>query len=138
MSRLFLDTNVLLRYITGDPAKQAERTYQFLSRMTQERTDQLVLSDTVIMETVFTLRSFYGLDTDAIEERVTPFFGFTEIISPSNALDWFAVFRIEQSMGVDFIDALNYLMMRQEEIETIVSFDTDFDKFDDITRQEPS
>ncbi|MEX0770612.1 MAG: PIN domain-containing protein [Balneolaceae bacterium] len=137
MKRLFIDTNILLRYITGEPKEQADRAYQFISETTERRTQKLIIADSVIMETVFTLRSFYKLSPADIETRVTPFLDFSETVNPSKTFDWFEVFRIEQSKGVDFIDALHYLLMRQESIDTIVSFDTDFDKFKDISRQEP-
>lgn len=137
MNSIFVDTNILLRYITGAPKDQAERTFEFIAETTKQRSHKLIIADSVISETVFTLRSYYDLSKKDTEAKVAPFFGFVDVISPSKKFDWYDVFRMEQEKNVDYNDALHYLLMRQAEIDTILSFDTDFDRFEDIKRNEP-
>src|SRR5437879_869881 len=52
--RALLDTNVLVRHLTGDPPAQAKRATAFLSRG-----HDLVLTDLVMAELVYVLESFY-------------------------------------------------------------------------------
>lgn len=51
MRKLFVDTNILLCYITGTPEEQAERTYQFIVENTKDPASKLVVADSVITET---------------------------------------------------------------------------------------
>jgi predicted nucleic acid-binding protein len=50
----FVDTNVLVRHLTGDPADMAARATSYLRSETQ-----LFLTDLVVAETVYVLESFY-------------------------------------------------------------------------------
>ena len=50
----FLDTNVLIRHLTGDPPGQAARATRLLSRA-----GQLRLPDLIVAEVVNVLESFY-------------------------------------------------------------------------------
>ena len=50
----FVDTNVLVRHLTGDPAAMAERATAFLAAE-----PELYLADLVVAETVYVLESFY-------------------------------------------------------------------------------
>jgi predicted nucleic acid-binding protein len=52
--RAFLDTNIIIRHLTGDPPAQAKRATAFLAAATE-----LLLTDVVIAETVYVLESFY-------------------------------------------------------------------------------
>ena len=50
----FVDTNVLIRHLTGDPPAQARRATAVLAEA-----DQLLVTDVVFAECVFVLESFY-------------------------------------------------------------------------------
>ncbi|GEM_PF-3960990 len=50
----FLDTNVVVRYLTGDPPDQANEAAKLI-----ESKDELLLTDVVIAEVVYVLRSRY-------------------------------------------------------------------------------
>ena len=50
----FVDTNVLIRHLTGDPADMAARATSYL-----ESEPQLFLTDLVVAETVYVLESYY-------------------------------------------------------------------------------
>ena len=50
----FVDTNVLVRHLTGDPPDQAARATHLLSEV-----DQLLLPDLTVTEVVYVLESFY-------------------------------------------------------------------------------
>lgn len=51
---ILLDTNILIRHLTGDPPAQAKRATRFLAAG-----DNLLLVDVVFAECVYMLESFY-------------------------------------------------------------------------------
>lgn len=55
-----LDTSVVLRLLTGQPATQAEAAVVFLDDL-QRRGDRPVVSDLVVAETYFALQHHYGV-----------------------------------------------------------------------------
>jgi predicted nucleic acid-binding protein len=50
----FVDTNVLIRHLTGDPVEMATRATSYLRTETE-----LLVTDLVVAETVYVLESFY-------------------------------------------------------------------------------
>ncbi len=136
--KLFVDTNVFLRFLTGDNPTQAEQVRSFLDQAVDDTDVTLITSDPVIMEMAYTLRSFYGVSEEKSASNIATILGFCQVVRPAGGFDWHRVFAVERENRVDFIDAVNYLIMIDNDIETIVSFDTDFDRLDDINRQPPS
>jgi len=57
----FVDTNILIRHLTGDPPDQAERATAFLAEA-----DELLLPDLIVAEVVYVLESFYELPADEV------------------------------------------------------------------------
>lgn len=60
---VFLDTNVLIRHLTGDPPVQARRATAFLVAA-----DELLVPDLVVAEVVFALESFYEVKRERVAE----------------------------------------------------------------------
>ncbi|MCC7352827.1 MAG: hypothetical protein IT330_03645, partial [Anaerolineae bacterium] len=58
MALPFLDTNVLLRHLLGDPPQLSSRATAFLARVERGEV-RVCTADTVIFETVFTLQRYY-------------------------------------------------------------------------------
>ena len=50
----FVDTNVLIRHLTGDPPEMASRATRYL-----ETADELLLPDLILAEVAYVLESFY-------------------------------------------------------------------------------
>ena len=59
----FVDTNVLIRHLTGDPPDQAARATRLLSEA-----DRLLLPDLIMAETVYVLESFYEVPRARVAE----------------------------------------------------------------------
>ena len=57
----FVDTNVIVRHLTGDPPEQARRATDFL-----EKVGSLWLADVIVAEVVYVLESVYRVDRDGI------------------------------------------------------------------------
>ncbi len=56
----FLETDAILRYLTGDDQDRATAVLELLHRVESGR-ERVVTSPMVIFEVVFTLQSFYGV-----------------------------------------------------------------------------
>ena len=65
----FVDSNVLIRHLTGDPPRQARAATTFL-----EAAEDLFLVDLIVAETVYVLESVYRLERDRVAtvRRVEP------------------------------------------------------------------
>lgn len=124
MTRLWLDANVVLRFLTGEPEEMAREAKQLMSRA--ERGDvTLMVADLVMAEIVWVLRSFYGHPMDRIRDTLCAFAAAPGIEAErrevvTEALD------LAAGENVDFIDA--YLALRASRAgEQVCTFDsTDF------------
>ena len=133
----FLDTNILLRYLTGDDEQKAIACFELLRRV--ERGDESVTtSDLVIAETVFTLQSprSYGLSRQFIRERLEPIIALRGLRLPRKSL-YSRAFGLYCTSGLSFVDAFNVAYMESRGLTEVYSYDTDFDRVDGISRVEP-
>jgi len=64
----FIDTNVLVRHLTGDPPDMAARATAYL-----ENENELLLTDLVAAETVYVLESFYETPRHEVAEALRSF-----------------------------------------------------------------
>jgi predicted nucleic acid-binding protein len=135
MANRFLDTHVLLRYLTKDDPIKAEAALALLIRVEQglERVDT---SPMVIFETVFTLQHRYAMPRDLIRDAITDLISLRGLRLPHKqlfreALDLFATTRLS------FADAYNTAYMKLRGLSEIYSWDMDFDRASGITRVEP-
>ena len=128
----FLDTNVLIRHLTGDPPAQARRATAFL-----ERADELLLPDLIVAEVVYVLESFYELERARVAELVRAIIGFPAIavVDEPLLLRALEVYEVDR---LDFADA--YLVANAEAsgVPTIASFDRGIDRMTTVQRIEPS
>ncbi len=94
-----VDTNVLVRFLVGDDAKQAARAASLI------RADEIWISKTVLLETEWVLRSLYGFSPDSLAGALRALAGLRTVfledeLAAARALDWF-------KEGLDFADALH-------------------------------
>lgn len=135
MSVRFLDTNILLRYLTRDDDKKAQRAFDLLIRVEQGE-EKVVTSSLVIFETVFTLQSFYKLPRQEIKALVLPIISLRGLHLPGKSV-YYQAFDFYTTKNISFADAYNAAYMLSEQISDIYSWDTDFDKIEGITRLAP-
>ena len=134
---LFLDTNILIRYLTQDNPDQGRRAYAILQQI-EDGALHVMTSEAVITEIVHILSSkaLYNVARPVIRTRLTAIIGLRGLQiqykrTYLRALDMYA------ATNVDFVDALSVAQMERAKITTILSFDRDFDKIPGITRREP-
>lgn len=137
MSDPFVDTDVLIRLLTGDdPKKQAHARTLFK----QVESGEMILraSETVIADAVFVLSSpkLYNLPRTEVRDLLAPIlrlpnFKVLRRQSVIRALDIYA------ATNLDFGDAFIVASMQANGSTLLYSYDGDFDHIPNLTRVEP-
>jgi predicted nucleic acid-binding protein len=127
----FVDTNVLVRHLTGDPPDLAERATAYL------RTErELLLTDLVAAETVYVLESFYETPRDQVGEAVRSLVAFDSIVCVDPALLLRAV-EVYETDRIYFAEAYLVACAETTGVGTVASFDRSIDRVNTIERIEP-
>lgn len=133
----FLDTNIILRYLTKDDPRKAERCFD-LFQSVKRKDLRLVTSESVMAEVVYVLssKSLYNQSRQNVRALLLPIVSLPGLKIPHRrtflrALDLYGATRL------DFEDALSIAHMERQKIHTILSYDEDFDEVKDIQRREP-
>ena len=131
----FLDTNILMRYFTGEDERKAEHALNLLTRV-ERGEERIITSSLVIFETIFTLQSFYKVPRQRIKELVLPIIALRGLHLPDKDI-YYHAFDLYVTKNISFADAYNAAYMFSEEVYNIYSWDRDFDKIEGIVRLEP-
>ena len=127
----FVDTNVLIRHLTGDPPAMAARATAALSAA-----DELLLAVLVVAECVYVLESYYEVERERVAELMRAALALPSI----NTVDRATLLRSLEVYELDRLDfAEAYLVAQAEttDIGTILSFDRSIDRVATVRRQEP-
>ncbi|MFB6226658.1 MAG: type II toxin-antitoxin system VapC family toxin [Candidatus Paceibacteria bacterium] len=135
--KIFIDSNIFIRFLTKDHEGKFQKCKKLLLESIENTNKKIYTSDAVLFELHWVLNRIYNLENSDIEEKITTIINFCNIISPNDDFSWSGWFSLQTSTSIDLIDVFNYLLVRQENIDQLVSYDTDFDKFEDINRVEP-
>jgi predicted nucleic acid-binding protein len=113
---LAIDTNLIVRYLTGDHPRQSTRARALID------SKGVFVCTTVLLETEWVLRSVYGYAVPHVARALRAFSGLPHVVleDPSlaaQALDW-------MEAGLDFADALHLAKARG--CEAFISFDRRF------------
>ena len=127
----FLDTNVLVRYFTGDPPEQARRAAAYLAWA-----DELLVPDLVVAELVYVLQSFYEVERARVAELLRAVLAFPAVVVVDAALLLRAleVYEVER---LDFADAYLVASAEASGVGAIASFDRSIDRVGTVRRIEP-
>lgn len=127
----FVDTNVLVRHLTGDPPAMAERATAFLAAE-----PELYLADLVVAETVYVLESFYKPPRDQVAEAMRSLVAMRSMITVDAALLLRAI-EVYEIDRLDFAEAYLVACAESTGIGRIASFDRSIDRVATIERIEP-
>ena len=135
MMARFLDTNILIRYLTRDDPDKAPRALRLLTRV-ERGEEKVALSPMVIFEVVFTLQKQYRVPRERIRDSLGDILSLRGVEMPNKelfrrALDLYA------RGGISFADAYNASYMQSRRLTEIYSWDEDFDRIEGIVRVEP-
>lgn len=94
-----IDTNIIVRFLTGDDPRQAQKSRRLIGE------GEIFVATSVLLECEWVLRSAYSFSVDRIVEVLRAFCGLPGITledAPlvAQALDW-------TRQGMDFADALH-------------------------------
>lgn len=133
----YVDTDVIIRLLTGDDLKKQEAAAQLFEKVSQGKLT-LFSPDTVIADSVYVLASssLYDLPRTTIRDLLAallnyPYFKVDNKQTVLAALDLYA------STNLDFGDAVLAVLTQQSSQKTVYSYDHDFDRLTNITRKEP-
>lgn len=110
---LGVDTNVVVRYLTGDHPKQSARARKLIDA------GDVYVSITVMLETEWVLRSAYGYQSRDVCKALRAFAGLPGLVVEDDTLVATALDRVER--GMDFADALH--LGKAGHCEAMVTFD---------------
>ena len=129
--RALLDTNVLIRHLTGDPPGQARRATALLRAK-----NELVLTDLILAEMVYVLESFYERRRPQIAEMTRALLALPSIAVGDHDLILRAV-ELYEMERLDFAEAYLAALAELSDVTQVASFDRQIDRVKTIKRVEP-
>ena len=127
----FVDTNVLVRHLIGDPPKMAARATAYL-----QRESELLVADLIVAETIYVLESFYEVARPEISEAMRALI-VMESVSVIDAPLLFRAVEIYEYDRLDFAEAYLIASAESTGVMQVASFDRSIDRVKSITRVEP-
>lgn len=133
-TRYLVDTNVLLRFLSGEPVPQAEAARKLFLDAAM---DEVVLdvSPVIVAEAMYTLVSFYGIERRDAADKLSALLRRRGVKVRDGSQVFSALERL-RTVNVGFADAFLAAGGMEEKVP-IASFDRDLDKFKEVTRYEP-
>jgi predicted nucleic acid-binding protein len=128
----FVDTNVLIRHLTGDPPAQATRATRYL-----QGADELLLPDLILAEVAYVLESFYETPRAQVAATLRSVLAFPAIRVVDVDLLQRAV-EVYEVHRLDFADAYLVASAERTGVGVIASFDRTIDRVTTVRREEPS
>jgi predicted nucleic-acid-binding protein len=127
----FLDTNVVIRHLTGDPLNMAAGATAALATA-----EELMLADVVFAECVYVLESFYEVKRQRVAELMRAALALSSIktVDRASLLRALEVYEVDR---LDFAEA--YLVAQAEStgVDTILTFERSVDRVSTVRRREP-
>ena len=127
-----IDTNVLIRHLTGDPPAQAERATRYLAGA-----DELLLPDLILAEVTYVLESYYEAPRAdvAVSLRAIVAFPAIRVVDEELLLRAVEIYEIHR---LDFADAHLVASAESTGVGVLASFDRSIDRVGTIRRDEPA
>lgn len=129
--RALLDTNILVRHLTGDPPGQARRATALLRAR-----HELILTDLVFAEMVYVLESFYESPRTEIAEMARALLALPSIAVVDHDLLLRAI-ELYEGVRLDFAEAYLASLAELSDVNQVASFDRQIDRVKTIKRVEP-
>jgi len=127
----YLDTNVLVRHLTGDPPEMAARATALLRSAMR-----LDVPDLIVAEVVYVLQSFYRVPRERVADLARAIVAFPAVRTddPQRLLRAIELYERER---LDFADAYLVASAEQSPHRTVVSFDRRIGRVETVERVEP-
>jgi len=127
----FVDTNILVRHLTGDPPDLAARATAFLGQA-----DELLLPDLIVAEMVYVLESYYEVPIEEVGRLVRSVIAFDAVrtLDPALLLRSLEIYVVHR---IDFAEAYLVASAESAGVRDIASFDRSIDRVPTVNRIEP-
>ncbi|MGD0197733.1 MAG: PIN domain-containing protein [Solirubrobacteraceae bacterium] len=127
----FLDTNVVIRHLTGDPPEMAKRATAMLAGE-----ETLLLPDLILAECVFVLESFYELPRPRVAElmRAAIALPSIETVATDVLLRSLEIYELDR---LDYAEAYLAALAEATDVRRVVSFDQSIDRLTTVERVAP-
>lgn len=127
----FVDTNILVRHLTGDPPDMAVRATAFLADAAQ-----LYVADMIVAETIYVLESFYLAPRDQIATAMRSLLSMRSVVAvdPALLLRAIEVYDVDR---LDFAEAYLVACAETTGVRRVASFDQAIDRVTTVERLEP-
>ena len=118
----FVDTNVLVRHLTGDPPAQARLATRYLKQV-----EQLLLPDLILAEVAYVLESYYEVARLQVAEALRAILAFRAIRVVDGPLLQSAV-ELYEVHGLEFANAYLVASAERTDVGVVASFDRGIDR----------
>ncbi len=135
MKQAYVDSNVIIRFITDDPPDMATQAAALFQQV-DDGSLQLVVDSISVAESVWVLSSFYGFSPSQIAPILSAFLSNDGIVAADKD-ELLSALALYQEKNVDFADALLAIRMMKSGIPDVYSFDRHFDRIENVTRIDP-
>jgi predicted nucleic-acid-binding protein len=135
MNSSYVDANVILRFLTGEPPDMAEKA-ALLFQAVEDEHITLIVDDIVIAEVVWVLQSFYHHQVADIATVLRNFL-LQDGIQAEEKDTLLQALTLYETKNIDFADALIATRMQERGIRHVFSFDTHFDRLSNVERVPP-
>ena len=134
----YLDTNVIIRFLTKDNPEQAARAGQVF-REIDAGTRTVTTTEGVLVETVQVLSSkkLYALPREDIRRHLVNVLTLRGVKLPKRRIYLEALELYVRYPHLSFVDALAAIHTGYSHLEAVLSFDQGFDRVPGVTRHEP-
>lgn len=131
----FLETDAILRYLTGDDEGKAADVLALLRRV-ESGGERVVTGPMVIFEVVFTLQSYYKVPKSDIREKVLAILDLRGL-SLEHKDVFAAALGCYCELNLPFADAFNACYMKSLGLNEIYTYDEDYERIAGIKRVAP-
>ncbi len=136
----YLDADVILRYLTGDPPEMAEAAAALLERAearAQEGEASLTLTEITLAEVVWVLQRFYGFKKDRIAQVLLSFLEIRGLRVPDKGRLQHALC-LYRDLNLGFGDALLAAQALSSGPAVVYAFDRHFRRVEGLEHLPPS
>ena len=128
----FVDTNVFVRHLSGEPPEQAAAATRYLAAA-----GELLLEDLTVAEVAYVLESVYKTPRAYVAVSLRAILGFpaVRVADPELLQRTVEIYDIN---GLDFAEAYLVASAERSGVGIVASFDRQIDRVGTIRREEPA
>jgi predicted nucleic acid-binding protein len=132
----FVDTSIFIRYLTDDIPEKAECCEKLFTK-TVGRKEELITSELVIAEIIWVLESYYEETKEDVSKKVEKILNTPNLKCQNRELILRALILYTEK-NIDYVDAYNAVFLKSQDLDTIYSYDKQYDRIDGVKRLEPA